>query len=242
MVNPLYHLCNFHFPNLLSFFCCSLLDYPPFVCNIPNNPACRKEQPWHLVLISSDGYTNAQSFPCKMETPLSGYFIHILFISHKDIPVENRSNTSPQNKRNMLKRFTDFFSCQTEVLWWCPGKPAQAHKPSWYKMKLYSKQEKNRSDALPLKTETLKANMLIKEAILFRLWVANYEFWCHSFPVLKFKVFGSSCHSWEVQVNALTHINELNCSHHISWSYHNAKQQDFNFKILLFQHYSHHFL
>lgn len=34
MVSPLYHSCNFHFLSILSFFCCTPVDYPWFVCKV----------------------------------------------------------------------------------------------------------------------------------------------------------------------------------------------------------------
>lgn len=188
MFHPLYHPCNFHFPSPLSFYCCCPLDYTPFVCKVLSNPACGKEQPWHLIRLPSDGYRNMPSFTCKMETTSSGYFIHILFRSHKDVPGQKRRNTSSQNKRRLLNRFPDFFSCQTKILCWSPGKAAQTHQPSCYKIsktKVFQQAGKEQKWHSPTESRNIenKQDVLKNRVSSIRGWLTMsfsatlFQFW-----------------------------------------------------------------
>lgn len=52
----------------------------------------------------------------RWKPPQVATFIHVLLRSHKDVPGQKRRNTSSQNKINLLNRFLDLFSCQTETI------------------------------------------------------------------------------------------------------------------------------
>lgn len=48
--------------------------------------------------------TGTCNLPQRWKPPPSGYFIHIPFTSHKDVPDPNRSNTSSQTKNKRVEQ------------------------------------------------------------------------------------------------------------------------------------------